>query len=266
MPALERTVVLSTTSVSAAINSSTALPISSSSFCHISACISTITTTTNVAAPSQQRRGLSYNPYDSIMKKNAGGVGKYTKPDTLQTGGTAHSIGGGKRMTESQRKKEERIILPTTLPSGRFEQKHTTAQTIYNRESRGKPEDPYSKPPDSRYYQDASDYRQIKDTDPYAELFGESKTTSRVRIRFWQKQFEEENKDTWLPYERTNAFLRALPNWPVRYLVKLRDMGGYQTPLPMFVWLFVTLGGGGSYTYFFLMRPSEVSDDVGDLR
>ena len=206
-----------------------------------------------------QRRHLSYNPYESIMSKDGGGVGKFSKD------GVSPSI-AGKRMTAKQRKMEERIVLPTTLPSGRFEQKHTAAQTAFNREMFGKTEDPHAKPPDSRYYQGVSDFRQIKDADPYADLFGESKATSRVRVRFWQKQFEEENRDTWLPYERTNILLRSIPNWPIKYLVKLRDRGGYQTITPMVIWLVFVLSVASLYTYFFLARPGEVSDDIGDVR
>lgn len=79
---------------------------------------------------------------------------------------------------------------------------------------------------DSRFFQKIKDYREIGDPDAYASIFGESKTTEKVRTAFWQRQFEEENKDVFLPYERDTRMKRLVPNWFVRYFLRMRDSGG----------------------------------------
>lgn len=79
---------------------------------------------------------------------------------------------------------------------------------------------------DSRFFQKIKDYREIGDPDAYASIFGESKTTEKVRTAFWQRQFEEENKNVYLPYERDTRMKRLVPNWFVRYFLRMRDSGG----------------------------------------
>ncbi|CAM41777.1 conserved hypothetical protein [Leishmania braziliensis MHOM/BR/75/M2904] len=79
---------------------------------------------------------------------------------------------------------------------------------------------------DRRFFQRVTDYRDIRDGDPYASVFGESGGTLRLRTAAWQRQFEKENEDVELPYERTNVLARLAPNWFVRYFVNLRDKGG----------------------------------------
>lgn len=142
-----------------------------------------------------QQRGLMYSPYAGLRKRPS--------------------------QSPAMRKKDEQIIFPKTLKSGRYEQKDTIAQKNF----RGSSEASQSAP-DTRFFRKAQDYREIQDGDPYAKLFGESKTTAKVRLNHWQRQFEEENADVELPYERTNILARSAPNWFVRMFINIRDAGG----------------------------------------
>jgi hypothetical protein len=82
-----------------------------------------------------------------------------------------------------------------------------------------------TKRPDSRTARNVEDYREIQDNDPYADIFKERGTVARVRLREWRKQFEKENENVELPYERTNPLFRAVPNYWVRFFVKVRSQG-----------------------------------------
>ena len=137
-----------------------------------------------------------YSPYDSIRKRPT--------------------------QSPAQRKRDEQIVFPKTLKSGRYEHQATLAQRLYQPDKRAAPADA----PDARFFRKAQDYREIQDPDPHAPLFGESKTTERIRVREWQNQFEKENEDVWLPYERDTALKRAAPNWFVQHFVQIRDGGG----------------------------------------
>jgi hypothetical protein len=140
--------------------------------------------------------GYHYSPYDSLRKRPT--------------------------QSPAERRRDEQIIFPKTTKSGRYEHQATLAQRLYEPEKRAAPVDS----PDARFFRKHKDYREIQDPDPHAALFGESTSTQRIRVREWQKQFEKENEDVWLPYERDTALKRAAPNWFVRHFVQLRDSGG----------------------------------------
>jgi hypothetical protein len=167
-----------------------------------------------------------------------------------------------KRPTRSpaDRKKDEQIIFPKTLPSGRLEQQNTVAQKLY------KPPKSADESADRRFFQKLTDYREIQDPDPYATLFGESKQTEKIRIREWQKQFEEENKDVWLPYERTSRISRMAPNWFVRYFVELRNKGGIKSLHSFFFGLAVIAALLLFASYLSGRRPSDQCAPIEELR
>ncbi len=144
-------------------------------------------------------RAFHYSPYDSIRKRPS--------------------------QSPAERKRDEQIVFPKTLQSGRYAHQATLAQRLYEPEKRTAPADV----PDSRFFRKHKDYREIQDPDPHAGLFGESKATEKTRVREWQKQFEKENENVWLPYERDTALKRAAPNWFVRHFVQLRDRGGSES-------------------------------------
>lgn len=121
------------------------------------------------------------------------------------------------------RKRDEQILFPKTLKSGRYEHQGTVQQKIYKGPGEATEG---ARTADARFFRKAQDYREVQDNDPYAGVFGESAATVKTRVRTWQKQFEDENADVELPYERTSALKRAAPNWFVRYFVDLRDRGG----------------------------------------
>ncbi|CAD2220505.1 hypothetical protein AGDE_04121 [Angomonas deanei] len=110
---------------------------------------------------------------------------------------------------------------------------------------------------DRRFFSKFSDYRQIQDNDPYSSVFGESKTTQRVRTAAWQRQFEEENKDTFLPYERDSTLKRLAPNWFVRYFVKMRDNGGADSAMMLYVMFAFTVSTLCLIAYMFYTAPSR---------
>ncbi|CCW69535.1 unnamed protein product [Phytomonas sp. Hart1] len=196
-----------------------------------------------------QRRFLSYNSF-SISKMYA----MQKKQNKTHEGYSRYDRGGGIRRRESsscmrplqssvQARGEAEIVFPKTLKSGRFEQHNTRSQRIFFENSKNAEgffkqqqidreyiqrmrEAEHDKDIDRRFFSRINDYRDIADTDPYAEVFGESASTRRLRTAAWQRQFEKENEDVELPYERTNSIARLAPNWFVRYLINLRDSGG----------------------------------------
>lgn len=139
------------------------------------------------------------------------------------------------------------MLFPTTLKSGRPAQQNTVSQQIFysnrrNAEELAKQraidreyvqrmkEAEAGKGVDRRFFTRVEDYTQIADPDPYAGVFGESKSTQKLRVAAWQRQFEKENEDVELPYERTSRLSRLAPNWFVRMLVNVRDQGGFNHP------------------------------------
>lgn len=136
------------------------------------------------------------------------------------------------------------MAFPVTLKSGRTVQQNTKSQQIFFENSANAAEMARQQQidrdyvrqmqetrarrgaADRRFFQELKDYKDIQDGDPYASIFGESQGTQRLRTAAWQRQFERENADVELPYERTNVVARLAPNWFVRYFVNLRDRGG----------------------------------------
>ena len=158
---------------------------------------------------------LKFNPYASFMdKKGRGGLAT-----------TAASRAREDKISASRRRQEEQIILPKTLKSGRFDEKVTIAQKIADDHDKKKE---LEEKLDTRFSQRITDFRQIQDPDAMSQLFGETKHTQKVRVREWQRQFEKENENVWLPYERTNFLTRNfMPNWFVKMMVEARDRGGF---------------------------------------
>lgn len=148
----------------------------------------------------------------------------------------------------AQQRAEARQIFPKTLPSGRPEQQYTVSQQLFykaNPSAAAAVEEQQladrrllraeeelkrkRREMDRRFFRRWSDYREIEDSDPYCgsgKLFNETSSTSQLRLSAWQAQFEKENEDCYLPYERTTVLRRLAPNWFVRYFVSLRDSGG----------------------------------------
>lgn len=133
--------------------------------------------------------------------------------------------------------------FPQTLKSGRPAQLNTKSQRLFfekraNAEELAKQaqidreyvrkvrEAQQSRSMDRRFFTRVEDYRDIQEPDPYADIFSETASTQRLRTAAWQRQFEEENRDVELPYERTNPLAKLAPNRFVRFLINLRDRGG----------------------------------------
>lgn len=168
-------------------------------------------------------RALKYSPYDSLRKRP---------------------------QSPAAKKRDEQLIFPKTLKSGRFENKSTVAQRLFST-----PEQ--AQQPDRRFFRPVEDYREIADPDPYAKVFGESKTVAKTRVRQWQKQFEEENADVELPYERTNVLKKAAPNWFVRYFIDMRDNGGLNHAWHLFGFVLLLLGAVILISYLLFTAPSQ---------
>lgn len=174
-----------------------------------------------------------------------------SSPSSVLTGQERPFVGGARLRplaAGAQQRKEAAQLFPETLPSGRPAQQYTLSQRLFyashdraleeveaqqvmdrrlEREmrllSKKNPEK------DGRFFRKWNDYREIQDPDPLCgegQLFKESKAAAQLRTAAWQKQFEEENKDVFLPYERTSTLKRLAPNWFVEYFVRLRDRGG----------------------------------------
>lgn len=194
-------------------------------------------------------RTLSYKVFDTSKSfaQQRKGVKKENSPSSSSSAAAIRRREGGLgvRPTQSsvQAKKEAEMDFPQTLKSGRPAQLNTKSQRLFfeNRANveefakqqqidreyvRKMREAQQSKKMDRRFFSRVEDYRDIAEPDPYADLFGETASTHRLRTAAWQRQFEKENEDVELPYERTNVVAKLAPNWFVRYFVNLRDRGG----------------------------------------
>lgn len=166
--------------------------------------------------------------------------------------GEERPLAGGTRLrplaADAQQRKEREQIFPETLPSGRPAQQYTVSQRLFYASHRDALEEVEAQMlmdrrleretrllskksafRDNRFFRKWRDYREIQDPDPLrgdGKIFPESKAAAQLRIAAWQKQFEEENEDVFLPYERTSTLKRLAPNWFVAYFVRLRDTGG----------------------------------------
>jgi hypothetical protein len=83
--------------------------------------------------------------------------------------------------------------------------------------------------PDRRFFRPVEDFREVGSGDEYSNLFGESTSVARTRLKAWRAQYEKENENVELPYERTNIVFRATPNWFVRLMMGIREQGGLQS-------------------------------------
>lgn len=173
-----------------------------------------------------------------------GNVGARAADAPLSRAGAFSSTSTRPLQSSVQRQREAEMAFPKTLKSGRPAQQNTISQQLFyansanaadmahqqqlDREYTQQLRELHAKrgSADRRFFQRMTDYRDIKDGDPYASIFGESGGTQRLRTAAWQRQFEKENEDVELPYERTNVLARLAPNRFVRYFVNLRDNGG----------------------------------------
>lgn len=166
--------------------------------------------------------------------------------------GMERPFSGGTRLrpaaSDAQQRKDSEQVFPETLPSGRPAQQYTVSQRLFydsHQEAAAQVQEQMTADRrleqeerllnqknhkrDWRLFRKWNDYREIQDPDPYrgeGKLFPESKSTNQLRTAAWQAQFEKENEDVFLPYERTSTLKRLAPNWFVRYFVRLRDRGG----------------------------------------
>eukprot|EP00796_Vickermania_ingenoplastis_P000621 gene623-343_t len=204
--------------------------------------LETMTTETSHAAAARRRRrrkcaapqevpaeGPGPTPFSSLERPYAGGSRLRPAASTAQ-----------------QRLEGERLF-PETLPSGRPAQQYTVSQRLFyaaHSDAAAKVQEQLAadrllleeerklrsrRGADFRFFRRWSDYREIQDPDPLrgeGKLFGESKATAQLRTAAWQAQFEKENEDVFLPYERDTTLRKLAPNWFVRYFVHLRDSGG----------------------------------------
>eukprot|EP00760_Papus_ankaliazontas_P030834 PhM_4_TR5040/c0_g1_i1/m.6666 len=113
--------------------------------------------------------------------------------------------------------------------------------------------------PDRRFYRPHSDYREIQDGDPYSTVFGERQTVANERLREWQKQFEKENADVLLPYERDTFLKRLMPNWAIVKLQRVQRYGP-QRMWPLFAFM------GGTLYFVHWWHTQEFHGDYRDVR
>jgi len=182
--------------------------------------------------------------------------------------------------SSTEDRRDAQRIFPTTLRSGRPAQHNTISQQLYyqhlsrrdaayevslqaqrdreyeaslQRAQHGR------EVADRRFFKhvNTTDYTEIKDPDPYADIFGESGGTQRLRTAAWQRQFEAENAHVELPYERTNVLSRLAPNWFVRFFVNMRDCGGATDATGLVVVAVITLSLMWWVTWMFYTAPSR---------
>jgi hypothetical protein len=115
--------------------------------------------------------------------------------------------------------------------------------------------------PDARFARKVNDYREIQDDDAYAGLFAERTSVAKTRLYSWRKQFEEENADVELPYERTSRWRRMVPNSFIRMMIRVRDSG---IPDPNFFMavMFFFLSGVLIFSYFSEASSGEHRDST----
>ena len=90
---------------------------------------------------------------------------------------------------------------------------------------------------DSPFTRKMKDFREMEDNDPYAGLFGEKRSFVRTKVGAWRNQFEKENENVELPYERSGFLTRSAPNWFVKWMIGLRENQGLD-----FIYLFGAFG------------------------
>ncbi|KAG5510543.1 hypothetical protein JKF63_06840 [Porcisia hertigi] len=213
------------------------------------------------------------------MRRKKRGARSRREPDDAGTplahASPSASASGRPLQSSVQRQKEAQMAFPKTLKSGRPAQQNTMSQQLFyanpanaadmarqqqlDREYTQQMRELHARKgaADGRFFQPVTDYRDIQDHDPYAPLFRESGGTQRLRTAAWQRQFEEENEDIELPYERTNVLARLAPNWFVRYFINLRDKGGADHLYFLWTCTFVALSLLSLIGYLFYTTPSR---------
>ncbi|CCD16144.1 unnamed protein product [Trypanosoma congolense IL3000] len=161
-------------------------------------------------------RFFGYSPFDSIRRPPKGHAGSQTSCSPTSTS----SVGRAGDSDDHAHISSKPWKFPETLKSGRYKHDQQPKRRYEGPKAHG------VGGPDRRFFRRVKDFREVQDDDPYASVFGERLSVKRQRIKEWQRQFEEENADVELPYERTNALARLAPNWFVRYFVNMRDRGG----------------------------------------
>ncbi|KPI83148.1 hypothetical protein ABL78_7826 [Leptomonas seymouri] len=220
-----------------------------------------------------QCRCMAYSTFGAMRRKpnRSQGAGHESAP----TAPPGASTSSRPLQSSVQRRKEAEMAFPKTLKSGRSAQQNTVSQQLFyanranaaemarqqqiDREYAQQMRELHAKrgAADRRFFQRASDYRDIQDGDPYAAVFGESGSTQRLRTAAWQRQFEMENEDVELPYERTNVVARLAPNFFVRYFVNLRDNGGADHLYMLWACALITLSSLMLVGYLFYTAPSR---------
>lgn len=228
------------------------------------------------AQAATQRRFMTYSTFGAMRRKPrrsrdneplADSAAPVTRPGA--------STSSRPLQSSVQRRKEAEMNFPKTLKSGRPAQQNTKSQQIFysnpanaaemarqqqlDREYARQMRELHTRKgaADRRFFQRTSDYRDIADGDPYATIFGESGGTQRLRTAAWQRQFEKENEDVELPYERTNVLARLAPNIFVRYFVNLRDNGGADHLYMLWTCAFMALSSLALVGYLFYTPPSR---------
>ncbi|ORC77268.1 uncharacterized protein TM35_002731000 [Trypanosoma theileri] len=216
--------------------------------------------------PKQGRRASSSSSSSSFAASNiscgVNSTGGDANPYNSNSNSNSSNSGGGIRMrqTPSERRREAKQIFPETLKSGRYKQQETKAQRLYKG-----PNTSNEKAPDRRFFRRLADYREVQDDDPYAGVFRERASVQKRRVQEWQRQFEEENADVELPYERTNVLAKLAPNWFVRFFVDMRDKGGVDHLGYLLVCLLVTVTLLWCVGYLCYTPPSK-SRPIAEVR
>ncbi|ESL08224.1 hypothetical protein TRSC58_04077 [Trypanosoma rangeli SC58] len=223
-------------------------------------------------------RCFGYSPFDSIRKPPKRRSGPHasvfpTAAVSTSSGSSNNSNnvtgsgsqGSGVSRTRptkpaSERLQEAKRIFPETLRSGRYKEDNTRSQRLYEGGASAS-----KSGPDRRFYRKLEDYREVQDDDPYAGVFAESVGVKRRRVKEWQRQFEEEDSNVELPYERTNVIARLAPNWFVRYFLNVRDKGGVEHAGFLWACALITSGLLWVVGYMFYTPPTEASP-IAELR
>lgn len=235
---------------------------------------------TTLSALHTQRCRMSYSTFGAMRRKGQRGRGSNdassgSSSSSAAVHRTGESTSSRPLQSSVQSRKEAEMSFPKTLKSGRPAQQNTISQQIFyantanaaemakqqqiDREYAQQMRELHAKKgaADRRFFQHTRDYREISDGDPYAAVFGESGGTQRLRTAAWQRQFEKENEDVELPYERTNVLARLAPNFFVRYFVNLRDNGGADHLYMLWSCGFMAFSALMLVSYLFYTAPSR---------
>ncbi|RHW68053.1 hypothetical protein DPX39_110101200 [Trypanosoma brucei equiperdum] len=204
-------------------------------------------------------RFFAYSPYDSIRKPPKGKGGSRASCNPIKVAGMSVTNSNCGFPDRACGESPTPWKFPETLKSGRYKDERQRRRRYEGPKVRD------SAGPDRRFYRRLKDFREVQDDDPYAGVFNERDSVKKQRVKEWQRQFEEENADVELPYERTNVLARLPPNWFVRYFVNMRDRGGADSLVHVVilaVGLFMTLWIIGRLFY----TPPSQARPISELR